>query len=193
MLTLVDSEEQLARSQLLDGERTSVRQYVRRHWRHGRVLSTGEFALRTERYDFVLCANVLPVIPDPKVRARALRLLAERLHPQGRCLFVVQYRNSYFNTIPQFPGAKYHLDGWLVPRNQNATSYFGILPPDRLQQIVTRQGFTVLQAWVEEQSAYVLCGVQKARPVGLRRANTGDNPTFSGRRAFGAASSDGSE
>ena len=111
----------------------------------------------------MLCANVLPVIPDPKVRARALRLLAERLHPQGHCLFVVQYRNSYFKTISQFPGAKYHLDGWLVPRDQNATSYFGILPPNRLQQIVTRQGFTVLQAWVEEQSAYVLCGVQKAK------------------------------
>lgn len=157
LFTLVDSEEQIARLQLLDGERATIREYVRRHWRHGIVLSTTEFARSARRYDFVLCANVLPVIPDRKARANALRLLAGRLTRGERCLFVAQYRNSYFAMIQKLANARPHLDGWLVPREENATSYFGILPPSRLERLVTAHGFTILHSWVEEQSAYVLC------------------------------------
>lgn len=156
-LTLVDSEEQLSRVQLLCGEPTTVRDYVRRHWPHGRVLSTNEFARHACRYDFVLCANVLPVIANRRVRAAALRSISDRLNVGGRCLFVCQYRNSYFTMIPDLPSAKPHLDGWLVLRDGSASSYFGFLPRDRVERIVSHCGFAVTRSWIEGQSAYVLC------------------------------------
>jgi hypothetical protein len=143
---------------LLGGEPTTVREFVRGQLPLARVLSTTEFASDSQRYDFVLCANVLPVIPNRHMRAEALRSLSEHMSKLGRCLFVCQYRNSYFTNIPNVRGAKAHMNGWVVLREADASSYFGILPREQLQRIVSRSGFHVLRSWIFGQSVYVLCG-----------------------------------
>jgi 2-polyprenyl-3-methyl-5-hydroxy-6-metoxy-1,4-benzoquinol methylase len=124
-LTLVDSEIQLGRVQMIGKELTTARDYARDHWPHSRILTSEEFSRRGGRYDLVLCVNVLSAIPIPKIRSRSLRLIASCLKPAGRCLFVTQYRNSYFRQIVQSRKATKHLNGWIL-KSRGGHSYYGI-------------------------------------------------------------------
>lgn len=165
-LTLVDSDIQLSRTQILDGSPTSVRDYVASHWTGARVLTFEDFQDDRCKYDLVLCANVLSAIPIAKVRSKVLRSIAQRLQPLGECLFVTQFRDSYFKKIAQSPNAKPFLDGWLLvtPRG---SFYYGILPKDRLERLVSQHGFVVINSWKIEKFAFVLA--QQATSV-LRRS-----------------------
>jgi SAM-dependent methyltransferase len=155
MLTLVDSDVQLSRTQILSGRLTNIRDYVASHWPQARVLTFEAFQSDQRKYDLALCANVLTAIPDAEVRAKALRSIARRLHPSGQCLFVTQFRNSYFKKISESPSSKPHLDGRLLvtPRG---SSYYGILPKELLERLVVRHGFTVANSWINGQVAFVL-------------------------------------
>jgi 2-polyprenyl-3-methyl-5-hydroxy-6-metoxy-1,4-benzoquinol methylase len=154
-LTLVDSEVQLSRIQKIGDEITTVREYAASHWSNSRVLSIEEFESDTVKYNLILCANVLSAIPSTKVRSKVLRRLSSALCPTGRCLLVTQYRNSYFDEMAKSPNARPFLDGWLLvtPR---MTSYYGIIPKQKLEALVTRHGFSVFESWIDRQSAYVL-------------------------------------
>lgn len=156
-LTLVDSEEQLSRTQMIDDAETTIRAYARSEWPQSRVLSTAEFDQDPQKYDLILCANVLPVIPNPHVRAAVLRRLCAGLNEGGTCLFVCQYRNSYFKEMQHFDGAVQYLDGWAVLRGNSKSTYYGLLPNKRVQGLLLRSGFEVVRSWVAGQSAYVLC------------------------------------
>lgn len=154
-LTLVDSQVQISRTQRIGDETTTVHDYASARWDHARVLSVREFQRDRRKYDFVLCANVLSAIPNAKVRAGVIRLLANRLKGNGRCLFVAQFRNSYFKQLKQNPRSEDHLDGYLL-RKGSQSSYYGILDPFRLTRVVRRFGHKVVKSWVDGESAYVL-------------------------------------
>ena len=156
-LTLVDSEEQLSRTQMIDGFRTNVRELIERTMPNVRVLSIEEFEKDSRRYDFALCANVLPIIPSATIRGVALRRLSNRLKSCGRCLLVTQFRNSYFDAIHTFNGAARYLDGWAVIRDNGSSSYYGLIPKKKLVRLAERNGFVVNRSWIEGQSAYALC------------------------------------
>ena len=113
-LTLVDSEIQLNRIQRIGGELTTIRDYVDNYLKNARVLTIEEFFIDPEEYDLVLCANVLSTIPIPSVRSKVLRRLYHVLSVNGICLFVTQFRNSYFKKISLSNGAFNHLDGWIL-------------------------------------------------------------------------------
>jgi hypothetical protein len=155
-LTLVDSEPQIERVQQLDGTRASIPEFVANTWANARVLTFEAFEQDQRAYDFILCANVLPIVPDAKMRARALRQIASHLNSAGECLFVCQYRNSYFKALPSFAGARPHLDGWAVLRSGESSSYYGTLPNQSLESLLRRFGFAIHASWLEGQSAYVL-------------------------------------
>lgn len=158
-LTLVDSEPQIERVQQLNGTRASIREFAAANWTNSRVLAFDAYERDQRQYDFILCANVLPVVPYARMRARLLRQIAAHLKSNGECLFVCQYRNSYFNAVPTFSGARPHLDGWVVLRPGVSSSYFGILPKHTLENLLRRFGFAIRSSWSEGQSAYVLCGL----------------------------------
>ncbi len=163
VLTLVDSEEQLSRTQRIDGDLTTVRDYARSKWNNSRVLSTGEFQHDREKYDLVLCANVLPVIPSRATRTALLRRLHTALSHDGTCLFVCQYRNSYFKDMQNFDGAVKYLDGWAVLRGDNKSTYYGLLCGEKLVRMLERNEFEVVRSWAVGQSAYVLCRAWQRR------------------------------
>jgi SAM-dependent methyltransferase len=153
-LVLVDSSQQLDRMQQVRPPR-SVRQEAVRRWRHAIVLTVEDFRTKHWRYDLALCANVLSAIPSARVRADVIRVLASRLAPAGRCLFVTQFRNTYYRDISKSRRAVPHLDGWLH-HGRNGPTYYGLIPKDRLCRLVTRYGHRVERAWVENEAALVL-------------------------------------
>jgi hypothetical protein len=154
-LTFVDSAIQLDRLQVIDGVKTSVRDYVESHWTHARVLDPASFASDRRTYSFVLCANVLSAIPDPRVRAAILRQILVSLKKKGRALFTSQYRNSYFKQLANAPNSKPHLDGWIV-ESAHGPAYYGILPRPKIETLLRRNGFAIRESWINDQSAYVL-------------------------------------
>ncbi len=156
-LALVDSAVQLERKQVLFGDRTTIREYVGKRLYNARTMTVEEFDTDDEKYDFVLCANVLSAIPQVRVRSFLLRSIFQHLAPSGRCLFVTQFRNSYFKQMIASSRSIPHLDGWILP-SKNGASYYGIISPKKLMPLLKRHGYTVHNLWVEGQSAFALVG-----------------------------------
>lgn len=163
-VTFVDSEEQLSRAQLLFGKRTTVREYVSAKWPEARVMNLREVLEDTIKYNFVLCANVLPIIPSEEERVRALRVIAARLSHLGQCLLVSQYRNSEFKRLPQKPNAIAHLDGWLLVGSTRST-FFGLLDKYKMVRLARKAGLEIKSCWIEGQSAYLLCGSSRSAHI----------------------------
>jgi len=155
-LTIVDSAEQLDRKIKTQRRVTSVREIAVRRWPDCRVLTIEQAWIGfPERYDFVLCANVLSAIPSRTIRRRSLRSIRASLAPGGRVLVVNQHTNSYFTQARARPDAAHHLDGWILPSTRGA-AYYGVLSRDKVVRILRGHGFEVIDAWIEGQSNWVL-------------------------------------
>lgn len=157
VLTLVDSKVQIDRVQKVAGKETTVRSYARKQWPTCRIITAEEFGRDPGRFDFVLCANVLSAIPLKDVRAAVLVRLRAALRNTGQCLFATQYQNSYFRKIVSSPKAIRHLDGWIL-KTDRGNFYYGILNREKLAKLVVEAGFIIKEAWVENQSVYVVAG-----------------------------------
>ncbi len=157
-LTFVDSPQQLQRvCSFSPHHRESIAAHAARQWRQSRTLEYSAFLRDERRYDFILCANVLSAIPLERERLKIIGLLASRLKISGQCLFVTQYRNSYYTELAHHPGATRHLDGFLVDHG-SAITFYGLLSKDRLICLIRTCDLPLKAAWIEGQSAYVLCG-----------------------------------
>jgi hypothetical protein len=155
-LGLVDSAIQLERLQVIDNHLTSVVDYARSKWPGCRLYTVDQFWEGIEeRYDFVLCANVLSAIPSRAIRSRSLYAIKSCLHRGGQCLVVNQHANSYFKEARRRPGAVQHLDGWFLPSSKGA-SYYGILDSEKTARILRAVGLTIVDSWVKGQSTFVL-------------------------------------
>jgi hypothetical protein len=152
-LALVDSEIQLSRVQVLKTEKTSIRAIF-----HGsnQILTFAEsqFANITTKYDRGFCINVLSVIPSVRHRKTVLEVIHGRLTRGGKCLFVVQYRNSDFKRMRAMPNARPHLDGFLVD-SLRGHSFYGLISPERLEIFLKRAGFRICETTLNEGSVYM--------------------------------------
>lgn len=155
-LTFVDSQEQLRRTCTFESRRETVAEHAVRLCPKARTLDCQAFIADDQRYDFILCANVLSSVPVRRERQRIMRLLASRLKASGRCLFVTQYRNSYYRELEHHPGATRHLDGLLVNRGSTST-FYGLVRKNSIIRLARLNGLQTERAWTEGQSAYVLC------------------------------------
>jgi Methyltransferase domain len=157
-LGLVDSLDQLDRTTRIAGRLTNIRAHAMRKWPGCRVYSVEEFwgGVR-ERYDFVLCANVLSAIPSQGIRSRSLRAIHGCLSRSGTILVVNQHTNSYFTEAGNKSNSVLHLDGWIL-RSTRGPAYFGILRRDKINRLLRAHGFHVQDGWIEGQSNYVLAG-----------------------------------
>lgn len=154
-LTLVDSLVQLERFQVLRGENTNIFEYVKKHWPRARALDVEKFKTDRTKYDFILCSNVLSAIPNLKTRNEVLRNLYKALQKNGKCLFVTQYRNSYFNQVKNSNLAVSHLDGWIL-KTIRGNFYYGILPMEKVIRLAKQHKFGIKDSWIKDGSAFVL-------------------------------------
>ena len=159
-LILVDSSDQLDRQQTIDGEKTTVRRLAKKSWPAVRIETVAEFqANRRPKIDFALFANVLSAIPTKAARSRALAAIRRRLKVSGSLLVVNQHTNSYFSQLARREDTVSHLDGWLVPRNDSA-AYYGILNKKKTSEILHREGYEIVEHWIEGQSNYALARIR---------------------------------
>ena len=154
-LTVVDSEIQMDRVQLLFDKRTTIKAYALEQWQHVRAMSTEEFAADRHRYDFALCANVLSAIPSNRARLDLIQSVRRRLTARGKALFVCQYTNSYFFEQMRSNNVLRHRDGFIKGTEQNA-SFYGLITPEQLVSLVSKSGLVVEKMWRNDQSGYVI-------------------------------------
>jgi len=156
-LAVVDSEIQLSRAQVLFGRKTSIRLEFNGSNRVS-VYNNNEFSALDAKFDRGFCINVLSVIPSYARRRAVLNNIRDKLRREGECLFVVQYRNSDFTRMQQMPNARPWLDGFLID-SLRGYSFYGMIPPDRLERMLMRSGFFVRETMLKEGSAYVWAGL----------------------------------
>ncbi|WP_422478549.1 methyltransferase domain-containing protein [Pleomorphochaeta sp. DL1XJH-081] len=152
-LILVDSEEQLARKQKLFDREISIRELVKND-KDIKVLNEQEYAKSQDKYDIIFIANVLSAIPILEERHKLLENVKNSITQKGYAIFISQYTDTYFKNICYMQGAKEHLDGYLVNKGKCAT-YYGILPPVKLSNILEEKGFKILQSKILGKSVYI--------------------------------------
>ena len=154
-LTLVDSKEQIVRNQTINGQKTTLDAYVRKNITNARLIDIKAYFSDNTKYSLALCLNVLSAIPSVRVRNKCLKRISYSLTSEGICLFVTQFRDSYFNKIQLEPSSVPHLDGWVsMKRNQNA--FYGIINKERLERMILINGFKIVESWVQGASAFVV-------------------------------------
>ena len=143
----------MSRTQVLRGKQTSIRNMFKQSNRL-RVYNDREFRDLNTRFERGFCVNVLSVIPSYARRREILDVIHGKLKRDGECLFVVQYRNSDFTRMKKMANAKPWLDGFLV-NSLRGYSFYGLIPPDRLEASLKRARFNVRETKLNEGSAYV--------------------------------------
>lgn len=152
----VDSEYQLARSQAIGGQTTTVREYAS-HLSNVVVMTPEECLSSSIVCDYVLCANVLSAIPDLDARTEVLAAAAGRLSSHGRGLVCTQYRHSSFAEYANCDRARRYADGYLIRDKSHGTSasFYGMIDRPSLVAHVERAGLRVTRSYVHDKSAYV--------------------------------------
>jgi hypothetical protein len=153
-LTVVDSETQIARTQAIYGNLTSVREIAKTSNRMA-VANVVEFSSQRGKFDRGFCINVLSVIPLYSVRRNVLSLIRQSLRPGGTCLFVVQYRNSDFGRMSRLPNARPWRDGFLID-SLRGFSFYGLISPRRLTALVLGCGFEVVDQYLDDGRVFLM-------------------------------------
>jgi SAM-dependent methyltransferase len=156
-LAIIDSEIQLSRPQMLRGKQISIRNIFRQS-NHVQIYNDLQFKKINARFDRGFCINVISVIPSYAGRRRVFEAIRQRLAPDGECLFAVQYRNSDFTRMRKMPNATPWLDGFLVD-SLRGYSFYGMIPPERLESSLKRAGFRIRETILNDGSAYIWAAV----------------------------------
>ena len=152
-LSLIDSEIQISRHQIILGEKNSIRKMMS-NYNHIDVYNNFEFKNIGHKYDRGFCINVLSVIPCFDIRREVLNTIRERLKKNSRCLFSVQYRNSDFKRMQKMPNTQPFLDGFIVD-SYRGYSFYGLIPPKNLQSLLINSGFKILDIKINDGSVFM--------------------------------------
>jgi 2-polyprenyl-3-methyl-5-hydroxy-6-metoxy-1,4-benzoquinol methylase len=149
----VDSRQQVQRIQKIEESITTLKDYARKK-RNLSVLTIEEFNL-TNYFDWAFCTNVLSAIPFEHERIKVLRTIKKALNKNGRALITTQFRNSYFKTYESRENVIKFYDGWLI-NNKNNYSFYGIIPPDSLEELCVKSGFNIIECRSKGETAYAI-------------------------------------
>lgn len=152
-VSVVDSEIQLSRKQIILKNNTSIREmYSNKN--NINVQNIAEFENSTVLYDRGFCLNVLSAIPFQGSRRRVLRIISSKLRPSGTCLFVVQYRNSDFTRMAKMENAIRWRDGILI-KFRRGYSFYGLIPPNDFEELISSGGMNIVKTSLHEGSVFV--------------------------------------
>jgi len=138
----VDSPQQINRVQQIADRRATLREYAAKYLKNVTVHEVRAGAWQRMKFDFILCANVLSVIPHKGERINVLRKLARVLKADGRILASTQFRNTHFNHWRTNPRASWVRNGWFVQGIRGA-SFYAIIPPKKLYELCRSAGLCV--------------------------------------------------
>lgn len=151
----VDSTHQIDREQQIVNGRTTLREYAKKYLKNVSVCPISSKDWKRRKFDFVLCTNVLSVIPLRVQRVKVLRALATVIKPQGQILVSTQFRNTYFKQWASNPNATWVRDGWLV-KGARGASFYSIIPPRQLGQLCRSAGLTLNRLGSHGETAFAL-------------------------------------
>lgn len=155
----VDSGVQLSRKQIINNQSTTLMEYARRFHRNISVFPVDSRAWINNRYDIVLCSNVLSAIPSAAERIKVLNRLRDVLKPSGYIFLCIQYRNSSFTGYKENPNASRYFDGWIIRKSLNCktVSFYGLISPARLIKLCQGVKLQVINSFQRNGSVYVFC------------------------------------
>lgn len=152
-LTIIDSELQLGKIQMIHGEKSSIRSFVKGKYPEIRVMNNDEILKDNVKYDIIFCSNVLSAIPDTVVRSQLLSTIHDKLKDNGKAYFITQYTNSFYCQLKKRENSFQYLDGILCPSNGRA-SYYGIIGKEKLRELLELHRFNIQKVWNVDQSTY---------------------------------------
>lgn len=149
-VTFVDSTVQLDREQIIRGEKTTVRSYVKDYYLGCQTVCYEELAGHQDKYDIVTCTNVLSTIPCEKTLLEVMAHIRRLLKKNGFAVFVNQHRNSYFK---KYESGEKLLYGYLY-KGTRGTSYYGIFDKALVEKMLKKNGYKVLRSWSSGESTF---------------------------------------
>jgi 2-polyprenyl-3-methyl-5-hydroxy-6-metoxy-1,4-benzoquinol methylase len=149
----VDSSYQTDREQQIVNSRTNLREFARKYLENVSVYDVHSEVWRKMRFDFILCANVLSVIPHKAERIKVLRGLARVLKPDGRILASTQFRNTHFKKWAANPNANWVRDGWFI-KGRRGASFYAIIFPKKLGQLCRAAGLSLVRLGSQGETAF---------------------------------------
>lgn len=153
LVSIIDSEVQISRQQIIKGQQTSIRK-ITAGSNSTMTYNDVEFQKLGREFDRGFCINVLSVIPIIKKRREVLTTILNHLKPGASCLFVVQYRNSDFSRMKKMKNARPWRDGFLID-SLRGFSFYGLIPPPNLVSLIRTQGFQVERLSLNQGSAFL--------------------------------------
>jgi len=154
---LVETPLQLTTLHEFYGKRQTLGEYVRSHWgRRIRIFGSDEFQASQLNADVIFLINVLDVTP-PEVRTRILKAAHRNLCPNGRLIAIVPRNETH--TLRLCTKGRAYLDGFAFERGGSFTFYRN-WPDGSLNQLLTRQKFTVEQDFSRYHVACLICRKQ---------------------------------
>ena len=155
----IDSPEQLDRKQVIDGIKTTIRDYVLTNNKIN-VFEINSQEWLIKRYDFILCTNVLSTIPFHQVRLNVLKNIESSLKDDGEAFISVQYRNSYFKEYGTRQNATCFYDGWILT-NKNSRTFYGLILPEKLKELCFAAGLNIKNLFLDDGSAFITATKKK--------------------------------
>jgi 2-polyprenyl-3-methyl-5-hydroxy-6-metoxy-1,4-benzoquinol methylase len=152
-VTIVDSIEQIDRAQIIFGQVQSIRDYASsKNAIH--VETTKQFLECAGEYDRAFLANVLQIVPIPKIRVQILKRIFRSLKPGGQLIACVQYRNSDFTRMAKMQNSTIFKDGMII-KHLRGTSFYGFIKPDIFQSLIEQAGFRIEDRRLHDGSCYI--------------------------------------
>ncbi|WP_162551130.1 methyltransferase domain-containing protein [Paenibacillus tepidiphilus] len=152
----VDSTYQLNKTQTINGEMTSVFEYVEKNLDNVTVHEIGGDSWKKIYVDSAICTNVLSAIPFTEERINVLKNIKGQLKKNGKLLVTTQFRNSYFKSYTNREDIKDYNNGWLIPSRQGI-SYYGIITLQDLTVLCHEAGFLKVYGTIQGENAIAIC------------------------------------
>ena len=154
-LVLVDSEVQIRRKQTIHGKLLTVFQFAEHSLENAKAYALEDETWKKEKYDFILCTNVLSAIPSIDERYTVLKNISQLLAKDGISFISVQYRNSYFLSYDSAPNAKRFEDGWIIKKG-NSYTFYGIITPNKIVEMCEQSGLHIIKQIKKNGSVYLV-------------------------------------
>ena len=110
----------------------------------------------SERYDVVICSNVLSAIPCRRTQKQLIKRALRSLNPGGTLLVTTQFKNSHYSSWKTSPNAKPYMDGFIVESRQRPLFLRSDRRSGSESWLCLSSGFDVVDSGHVRELAYVL-------------------------------------